>query len=134
LTADGHQLIGRRARELTATQSWQSGVVEGPSMIAVGDLYYLFYGANHWDTGSAAIGYAVCRSPLGPCQNQSTQGPWLGTSGPIVGPSGPTVFVGSDGGYDIAFHAWSGAPGYPGRRRELFIEPLSFANGAPVAV
>jgi len=124
LTADGRTLVGPRPRLLTAGAGWQDGVVEGPSMIASGGSYYLFYGANHWDTVGAAIGYAVCVTPLGPCTNQSTTTPWLATGAGIVGPSGPDAIRAPGGAALLAFHAWTrDAAGEP--VRSLWIGRLS---------
>ncbi len=82
LNPDGLSLAGPRPAMLVASAPWEGGVVEGPAMVMAGARYYLFYGANHWDTAGAAIGYAVCSSPLGPCTNGSASRPWLATQGP----------------------------------------------------
>jgi beta-xylosidase len=134
LAEDGLSVTGDRPRLLTATASWQAGVVEGPTMIAADGAYYLFYGANHWDTSGAGIGYALCASPMGPCRDESWPHPWLGSSPDAWGPSGPDVFTGPDGRAWIAYHAWSDKPeaGKPGSHRQLWISPLTFVNGEPV--
>ena len=132
LSPDGLSLVGPRPRLLTATGRWQSGVVEGPSMVAAGGRYYLFYGAGHWDASGAAIGYAVCAGPLGPCVDATASRPWLASSPGVWGPSGPDVFTGPDGRDAIAFHAWDGPPGGPHSARALWVMPLTFLNGVPV--
>jgi hypothetical protein len=104
-------------------------VIEGPAMVAFGGRYYLFYGANHWDTAAAAIGYAVCASPLGPCNNASVAGPWLASQGPVLGPSGPDPFVDSAGNVRFAFHAWTRTPSGQSVRA-LWIGSLSSVSGA----
>jgi hypothetical protein len=129
LSSDGLSLIGPRPRLLTADAPWQRGVIEGPAMLAVGGRYYLFYGANHWDTAAAAIGYAVCASPLGPCNNASVAGPWLASQGPVIGPSGPDPFVDSAGNVRFAFHAWISTPSGQSVRA-LWIGSLSSVPGA----
>jgi hypothetical protein len=132
LSRDGLVLVGPRPRLLTATGRWQSGVVEGPSMVVAGGRYYLFYGAGHWDTAPAGIGYAVCAGPLGPCVDATPTRPWLASFPGAWGPSGPDVFVGPDGRGEIAFHAWDRPPGGAGAARALWIMPLTFLNGVPV--
>jgi hypothetical protein len=132
LTPDGLALVGPRPRLLMATARWQAGVVEGPSMVAADGGYYLFYGANHWDTAAAAIGYAVCASPLGPCRDATPSRPWLASWPGGWGPSGPDVFVGPDGADELAFHAWNGPPGRADAARALWIAPLTFVDGVPV--
>ena len=121
-------------RLLTQTAAWQAPAMEGPAMVKSGKTYFLFYGANRWDSSSSAIGYATCSKPLGPCVDQSTSGPWLATSltaTPPLGPQGPTVFTDSTGTTRLGFSAWNGPVGYPDGVRALWIAPLSFPNGKP---
>jgi hypothetical protein len=122
-------------RLLSQTAAWQAPAIEGPAMIRSGSTYFLFYGANNWDSSSSAIGYATCSRPLGPCVDRSTTGPWLasGPSGPgPVGPQGPTVFSDTAGRLRLGFAAWKGAIGYAsGGVRALWTAPLSFVNGKP---
>ena len=66
LSAGGTSLVGRPVPLLVDDQAWQAGVIEGPSMIEKGSLFYLFYSGNAWDTASYAVGYAVCSSTSGP--------------------------------------------------------------------
>ena len=106
LSADGRSLTGPVTRLLTLSRLWQAPTIEGPTMVAVDGTYYLFYGANDSDGGNAAIGYAVCRGPLGPCTNASTTGPWMASHDAVVGPSGPAVFTDAEGSTRLAYHAW----------------------------
>ncbi len=94
----------------------------------------MLYGANAWDSGNAAIGYAWCISPLGPCINASIIGPWMASHGSGYGPSGPDVFVDASGVTRLAYHAWTGAVGYQnGGVRSLWVDPLTFAALFPIA-
>jgi beta-xylosidase len=134
LGADGRSLVGPRALLLNQDRAWQAPVIEGPSMVAAGGAYYLFYGAGAWDSGGAAIGYARCTSPLGPCVNASVTGPWMASHGTAVGPSGPAVFSDVGGSTRLAYHAWTGGVGYQtGGVRALWIDGLRFIGGRPVA-
>jgi hypothetical protein len=122
-------------RLLTQTAAWQAPALEGPTMVKSGKTYFLFYGANDWNSATSAIGYATCSGPLGPCVDRSTSGPWLATdpggTAPI-GPQGPTIFTDVTGKVRLGFAAWKGAVGYPnGGVRALWTAPLSFANGKP---
>jgi beta-xylosidase len=134
LTETGLALVGTTpTRLLDQTRSWQAPAIEGPSMIANGGSYVLFYGAGPWDRSQASIGWARCTSPLGPCTNQSVFGPWLASQPGAQGPSGPAIFTDSAGATRFAFHAWTGGVGYPaGGVRSLFIDQLTFSNGRPV--
>jgi beta-xylosidase len=122
-------------RLLTQTAAWQAPAIEGPAMVRSGSTYYLFYGANNWDSASSAIGYATCSRPLGPCLDRSTTGPWFATdpsgTGP-VGPQGPTVFTDTAGRLRLGFAAWNGPVGYAsGGVRALWTARLSFVYGKP---
>jgi beta-xylosidase len=123
-------------RLLRQTAAWQAPAIEGPAMVKSGTTYFLFYGANNWNSPSSAIGYATCSRPLGPCQNQSTSGPWFATnpSGTApVGPQGPTIFTDLTGSRRLGFAAWNGAVGYYPNTgvRALWTAQLSFASGKP---
>jgi beta-xylosidase len=131
LSSTGRRFVGGRTRLLTEDAAWQAPVIEGPSMVAVGGRYYLFYGANRWNSSAAGIGYATCSRPLGPCSDASLSGPWMASHGAAVGPSGPAVFADSTGVH-LAYHAWSGAVGYAnGGVRSLWIDALTFRSGVP---
>ena len=133
LSTDGRSLVGTRSLLLSADLGWQAGVIEGPSMVAQGGMYFLFYGANFWNTANASIGYATCTSPLGPCLNLSLLGPWMASHGAAVGPSGPDVFRDASGATRLAYHAWTGAVGYEnGGVRSLWVDRLRFWFGRPV--
>ena len=118
---------------LTESASWQYPTVEGPTVILKGSTYYLFYGANNYDTASSGIGYATSSSLLGSYTNQSRYGPWLGTTGNAQGPQGPMLFTDSSGATRMAFAAWYGVVGYQnGGSRSLWIGTLSFSRkGTP---
>jgi hypothetical protein len=132
LSADGQGLVGPRALLLSQDRAWQAPAIEGPSMVLSGGLHYLFYGAGDWAGASAAIGYARCASPLGPCVNSSTSAPWMASHGLAIGPSGPAVFTDATGSTRIAYHAWTGAAGYQnGGVRSLWVDGLRFSFGRP---
>lgn len=133
-TGVGFAWFSSPVRLLSQTAAWQAPAIEGPAMVRSGSTYYLFYGANSWDSSTSGIGYATCSRPLGPCVDRSTAGPWLAsppTGGP-VGPQGPTIFTDTNGGLRLGFAAWNGAVGYEnGGVRALWTARLSFVNGNP---
>jgi len=131
LADTGRAFASDAVRLLTQQARWQTPLIEGPAMVAAGGRYYLFYGANRWNSSSAAIGYAVCDGPLGPCSDASLAGPWMSSRGTAVGPSGPAVFTDSTGAH-LAYHAWTGAVRYArGGARSLWIDDLTFPSGVP---
>jgi beta-xylosidase len=135
LTSDGRRLAwgSRPSLLLTESATWQSPAVEGPTMIRNGGLYYLFYGANNYDTANSGIGYATSSSLVGTFADQSPTAPWLGTTGGAQGPQGPMVFNDTSGATRMAFAAWFGTVGYEnGGVRSLWIGSLAFnPSGVP---
>ena len=58
---------------LTVTEDWEytsnyisDPIMEGPTVIKLDGVYYLFYSANHFMNIDYAVGYATSSSPLGP--------------------------------------------------------------------
>jgi Glycosyl hydrolases family 43 len=138
-------------RLLSATASWEHGIVEGPAMTAVAlggrYRYFLFYGAGPWTSPAAGIGYATCSGPLGPCTKATTAAPWLacGTGTTGVGPSGPSVWVprgtsATGATQQLTYHAWSCPPGATctaatgygaGDVRSMWTDTVNFSSGSP---
>ena len=134
LSRSGRYRVGSAVKllDMMPQPSWQGSNFEGPAMVFHDGSYYLFYGANAWDSAAAGIGYATCDGPLGRCTNQSVDGPWLASRYGAQGPSGPAVFADTAGTLHLAYHAWTGGIGYPAGNRSLFIDTLTFSAGRPV--
>lgn len=134
LTPDGLDLVGRATPLLATDRPWERPLVEGPSMIANGGAYLLFYSANWYDSADYAIGYATCKTPLGPCEKATVDGPLVASDATRLGPGGQEPFVGPDGSPWLAYHAWSApsASYAAGGARSLRFARLSFSGGAPV--
>jgi beta-xylosidase len=114
---------------------WQSPRVEGPTVVRHGGRYYLFYGANDFDTASSGIGYATSSSLLGRYANQSISGPWLGTRGNAQGPQGPWLFRDTSGATRMIFSAWYQKVGYEnGGVRSLWIGTLGYTGSGSPAI
>lgn len=135
LTADGKALEGAPSLLLTESAAWQAPRAEGPSVVASGGRYYLFYGANNYDTASSGIGYATSSVLLGAYTNRSVSKPWLGTRRNAQGPQGPAVFTDTSGQLRLAFAAWYGTVGYEnGGVRSLWVATLSFSSSGQPSV
>ena len=133
LASNGLQFAPGTAPALLLTESaaWQAPSMEGPALIRNGATYYLFYGANGYDTANSAIGYATSRAVLGAYGNQSRSGPWVRTTGNARGPQGPMVFRDGSGRTRMAFAAWDGPVGYQNRGvRALWIGTLGFSRSS----
>lgn len=61
LTSDGLSFTAGSSPSLLLTRSsgWQSLTIEGPTLVRNGTTYYLFYGANSYESASSGIGYAT---------------------------------------------------------------------------
>jgi len=122
---------GPRKALLGPTRRWQKGLddptVEAPAPVRHGRLYYLFYSAGSWLT-DYRMGYAVARSPTGPFRDYG-RNPFLSRR-PLVGPGGGAVVAGPGHTQWLAFHAWTGGPGYGSRHgeRTLRMAPLRWGR------
>jgi hypothetical protein len=67
LAADGLSTVGSPHELIGATQAWEGGLVEAPSMVQSGTTFWMFYSANLWGTPNYSIGIAKCASMTGPC-------------------------------------------------------------------
>ena len=135
LRPDGLALAGPPTELLRYDCAWEEPLVEAPSLARVApDLCVLFYSGGWWESDTYAIGYATGPGPLGPFHNETEDTPWLASGEGMAGPGGAEVFTDADGGWRIAFHAWTPPKvGYEnGGARSLWIEPLDFRDGRPV--
>ncbi len=144
LSPDGTRLIGERVSLLRNDKPWEAHVVESPTMVKTPAGYTMLFSANdfgwqdHHRLSPYAVGYATCRSPLGPCTDapenpilNSYNDPKLGC---ISGPGHQTVLRAKQRSY-IVFHAWQTTPGC--RRldwkRFMYVAPLGWnAAGKPL--
>jgi beta-xylosidase len=130
LDADHDAPVGSASLLLSATSTWEQGVIEGPAMLRTENGLFLYFSGNSWSTSAYSIGVVGCDSPLGPCVNAST-GQEVSTSGRVVGPGGATFFAAPDGDTYLAFAAWVGVPHAAGSRRELYIDEVDTTGTLP---
>ena len=144
LAPDLQSLSNSATQILSADQSWQGNVVEGPTMYYLpgpgsggsGGTYYLFYSGGDFGSSTYAIGWATCSGPSAVCQDQP--GPLLGSAPGVSGPGGPAVFtlpptVQHPGGQTVlAFAGWQGDTiGYLACGiRPMYLADLSFDSSA----
>jgi Glycosyl hydrolases family 43 len=116
---------------LTPGQRWEHGVVEGPSMIQIAGVDYLFYSGGSWTTADYAEGVAVCDGPAGPC-HRALPGPVLASAGRLAGPGGGTAFTTPTGAVWLAFHAFTQPDiGYP-NSRTLHFATVRIVGDVPI--
>ena len=127
LSGDGLSLTGSPSAILWSTQGWEAAIIEGPSMVQVGNVFHLMYSGGKWNEGGYGIGHAACVSPVGPCYKTS-QSRWQSSAG---GPGGQEFFTDASGAIWIVFHEWRNSVGYPRGIRSMYLRPLGFAGAPP---
>jgi beta-xylosidase len=136
LSDDGLALRDTPSVLLTRDRPWEGDIVEGPSMLARGGVYYLFYSANWYASSAYAVGYATCTSPRGGCRKVTLERPFLASAGTTMGPGGQELFTAADGKVWMAYHAWTGErTSYEaGGARSLRLARVDFSTeGQPLA-
>jgi Glycosyl hydrolases family 43/Protein of unknown function (DUF732) len=135
LSPDGLSVAGPAHPLIGATQAWEGGLVEGPSMLEGPDgTLWLFYSANEWGTPDYGIGVARCATLVGPCTKPLDHA-WLsskesdGQGDP--GPGGEEFFPA--GGFVWMVHHGL-APGESGdfAQRRLYVDLVSAPAGGAV--
>ena len=132
LTADGLRLTGTPRRLVTEDADWEGQLVEAPTMWRQGGRLYLFFSANKYYDATYAVGYATCRTPLGPCKD-AAENPILKTKCDAVGPGHQTIVRDEDGQTWFVYHAWppdAVGSDFPGR--VLWIDRLEWRGERPV--
>lgn len=135
LAADGMSLVGEPVRLLVNDQPWEAHVIEAPTMWKHDGRYYLFFSANNYAGPEYAVGYALCETPLGPCED-APENPILKSememTPPVIGPGHQTIIT--VGGQDwIVYHAWeANEQGQQGGWRNMWIDRLDWVDGKPV--
>jgi beta-xylosidase len=135
LSPDGTSLIGEAVQLVRNDKPWKGPVVEAPTMWRRGDRYYLFYSANAYSGEQYAIGYAVCESPLGPCED-ADENPILSsdmeTTPLVVGPGHQTILMDEAGETWLVYHVWQVTPGGSlTSNRQMWMDRLVWENDRP---
>ena len=142
MAPDGLSMVGEAVALLDNDQPWEAHVIEASTMINTPDGIALLYSANHygWEPHQRlspyAMGYAMCKTALGPCTDAPSN-PVLNSFndrklGCLSGPGHQAVFRGA-GGTFIAFHAWAATSGCRKAtdKRYLYIAPFGWEDGKP---
>jgi len=114
------------------TQNIQPGWrwVEGPSVIRIGDIYYMTYSANPYWSFEYAIGVATSTSPLGLFEKYKNNPVIQGNREQgISGPGHNSIFQSHDGTRTyIAYHVHMSIQ-IGGGNRMVLVSEVEFANG-----
>ena len=134
MTPDGLTLVTNTRGSLLQAQpkGWTKYNIEAPSVLLWQGKYLLFYsGGNYWTSGYA-MGYAVCKTPVGPCRDMTLKKPWVASHGDAKGPGGESFFFDLNGHIQMAYHAWGKVQGYDKNgKRTMWIDQLAILNGVP---
>lgn len=133
LSADGLSLSGQPKRLTQNQELWEGHLIEAPFMVKHGSGYYLFFSANDYGSANYAVGYALCQSALGPCE-QAKENPILKSrlQPPLVIGPGHESILDSGGQTWMFYHAWNIVGGTRGDSRYMWLDRLDWRNGKPV--
>lgn len=132
LASDGITLEGKPVQLIHNDQAWEGNLVEAPFMWKHGGTYFLFFSANNYASPSYAVGYATCKTPLGPCTD-APNNPILFSRCKAAGPGGETIIRDDKGQTWMMYHAWlANHVNDPSVGRVLWLDRLSWKKGVPV--
>lgn len=134
LAPDGLSLAGEPTRLVRNDAPWEGSVVEAPTMVRHDEDYFLFFSGNSYGGLEYAVGYALCESPRGPCQDAETN-PILASKAdapPLVVGPGHQEVVEAGGETWMLYHAWEVlSNGTRGNRRFMWLDRLEWPGGQP---
>jgi beta-xylosidase len=135
LAPDGLSLVGEPTRLVRNDRAWEGRVVEAPTMWLHDDRYYLFFSGNDYAGPPYAVGYAVCETARGPCED-APENPILATSAdmqpPVIGPGHQAIITDAHGATWLVYHVWEvTSDGRRGSRRLMWLDPLNWVAGSP---
>ncbi len=116
--------------ENTENAKWP--VAEGPTVIKVGKLYFLFYSANDFRNINYAVGYATATSPFGPWKKHPASPIISRANTGFNGTGHGDLFKGADGKLYYVLHTHSSNQ-VVGRRKTAIIN-ISLPKGKPELV
>lgn len=128
LRCHGTATRGEAVPLITASETWESGVVEGPSLVHHDNQYILFYSGNVFDEpgGGYGVGYATSPSLLGAYTKKTTGTTrWLQSTASFSGPGGQQIFTDANGQTRMAFHAFPPGQIGGGYNRSMWIGSLN---------
>jgi beta-xylosidase len=132
LSDDGRRLLGKPRRLVKQDRPWEGEVVEAPTLWRENDRLYLFFSANDFQSDLYSVGYATCRTPLGPCRD-SPRNPILKSRCNASGPGHQSIVRDGDGRTWIVYHAFYARP----KPRQIditvvWLDRLDWVGGRPV--
>ena len=105
--SDDMTRVGEQTRCIWASEPWElvlGRVTEAPTVLRIGDTYYMTYSANDFRSQDYAIGLATAPSPLGPWTKYPGN-PVLRRPGGLYGTGHSSIFRDKEGRLRLVFHA-----------------------------
>jgi beta-xylosidase len=110
LSANGRYTTGSAVRLISADQTWEHHIIEGPAMLAdTQGGWWLFYSGGTWQSDTYDTGVAWCATVAGPCQ-EPANAPLLASTPSAVSPGGFDTFVNHDGQLWASYSAFPSRP------------------------
>lgn len=117
------------------TKAYPSAVImEGPTVVKIDGLYYIFYSANHFMSDDYAVGYATAESPLGPW-TKNPNNPVIHRN--LVGEKGSghgDVFTDNEGNLRYVYHVHYNDSIVGPRRTRILKLNVDKSNGQPYSI
>lgn len=123
------------------TEKWEdtgaypsAPIMEGPTVIKLDDMYYMFYSANHYLSPDYAVGYATAPSPMGPWTKHRAS-PILHRD--IVGERGSghgDIFFDNEGNMRYVYHVHHDETRANPRRTRIITLKVDKSKGHPYTI
>jgi len=105
-------------RLLSATRSWQHGVIENPTLLETSAGFLLLYSGGRWNDRTYGTGFALCSTLSEPCADASSQ-PMFDDSPGTYGSGGASLTTLDDGRVMMIWHAWNKQDAQRGRSARI---------------
>ncbi len=132
MAPDGLSLVGKPTQLVKNDATWEGAVVEAPTMVKHEQSYFLFFSGNNYAGLDYAVGYATCKTAVGPCQD-APENPILKTAlvkPPVIGPGHQHVLqIGNDTW--MVYHVWEVSNGVKTSRRFMWLDRVNWKDGKP---
>ncbi len=135
------KFIGNAKECFRNTEAWEctnaypsAPIMEGPTVMKIDGLYYMFYSANHYLSTDYAVGYATATSPMGPW-TKNPASPIIHRN--IVGEMGSghgDVFFDNEGNMRYVYHVHHDETKANPRRTRIITLNVDKSNGQPYTI
>ena len=116
----------------TVLAPWET-TTDDPDMVFADGQWVVLFSVGSWQSWGYGEAYIVCSSPVGPCTQPDTTGPFLsqawGAPPGGLGPGGGSLMYDPTQGWFLFYEAWGGGSRYCtsyscGATRRLYVAPI----------